>query len=335
MTDRPAPRRCRPCALIGPLRRRIAAGGVHAALLPLRFSFALVFLYAGLDKLLIDPGFLAESGSGSIGEALRAYAAAGGPLAWAAALAEPQARLVGIAIGAAEAAVGIGVLLGVFYRAYALAGAAISLLLALTAGWGVSPFYLGNDLPYLIGWLTLFAAGPGGLLVVSLDEPKAEDPSAPAADPSAQTRRDFLKALGSGVAVLFWAGGALSVASSLIGRAGGTIGAIVDRVIKPGDKIVDADALAPNSAVAFRGEYNAPGVLVRLPDGEYRAFDATCTHHGCTVAYIPAKNHLVCPCHGAEFDPAQGAAVVSGPAPSALYEYPLTIEGGEVRISLE
>jgi thiosulfate dehydrogenase [quinone] large subunit len=331
---RQTPRRCRLCELVGPLRRRIAGGGVHAALLPLRFAWGLIFLYAGIDKLLLDPGFLAESGSGSIGEALRAYAAAGGPLAPFASLAEPHARLVGIAIGATESAIGIGTLLGIFYRAYALAGAAMSLVLALTAGWGVSPFYLGNNLPYLIGWLTLFAAGSGGLLVVSLDEPTRVVPAEPASE-TTQTRRDFLRMAGSALAALFWAGGALSVASSLIGRAGGTIGAIVDRVIKPGDKIVDADALAPNSAIAFRGEYNAPGVLVRLPDGEYRAFDATCTHHGCTVAYIPAKNHLVCPCHGAEFDPAQGAAVISGPAPSALYEYPLTIEGGEVRISVE
>ena len=331
MSKQPPPSRNRRLsALAGRLSRRLRDGGIHSALLPLRLSWALIFLYAGIDKILLDPTFLAASGSGSISETLAVYAVAGGPLAWAAALAAPQAYLVGVLLATAEVAIGVGVLLGVFYRAYALAGAAVSLLLALTAGWGVAPFYLGNDLPYLIGWLTLAAAGSGGLLVVSLDDPAKVD-TTPVHDPA---RRDFLKMAGTGLAAIFWAGGVLSIASSVIGRVGGSVGAIVDRVIKPGDKLVDAGALTPNSAITFRGEYNAPGVLVRLANGEYRAFDATCTHHGCTVAYIPAKNYLVCPCHGAEFDPAQSAQVISGPAPAPLYEYPLTIENGEVKIAV-
>jgi thiosulfate dehydrogenase [quinone] large subunit len=36
------------------------------------------------------------------------------------------------------------------------------------------------------------------------------------------------------------------------------------------------------------------------------------------VGYDPNNRILVCPCHGAEFDPARGAVPIAGPAPTAL-----------------
>jgi cytochrome b6-f complex iron-sulfur subunit len=53
----------------------------------------------------------------------------------------------------------------------------------------------------------------------------------------------------------------------------------------------------------------------------FRAASAVCTHLGCTVNL--AGNGFHCPCHGSVFD--QSGAVVSGPAPSALSWFELTL----------
>lgn len=69
-----------------------------------------------------------------------------------------------------------------------------------------------------------------------------------------------------------------------------------------------------------------PALLVHLPDGHFVAYDAVCTHAGCTVEYDPTQHQLVCPCHGAVYDPAHGAQVLAGPAPQPLATLQVTIE---------
>jgi len=44
------------------------------------------------------------------------------------------------------------------------------------------------------------------------------------------------------------------------------------------------------------------------------------------VQFDQRTDVLVCPCHGAEFDPARGAAVIAGPAPSPLRSIPVAID---------
>ncbi len=61
-------------------------------------------------------------------------------------------------------------------------------------------------------------------------------------------------------------------------------------------------------------------MLIHLPDGKFVAYDAVCTHAGCTVEYDASQHQLACPCHGALFDPMQNGAVLNGPA-----QQPLTV----------
>ncbi|MET9496341.1 DoxX family protein [Streptomyces sp. NPDC006552] len=127
------------------------------ALVPLRVFLGVTFLYAGLDKLT-DSAFLHASGTGSIGEQMRSVRdVAALPGLVDLALKSPAGFGYAIALG--ELAVGIGTLLGVLARIAALGGALISLSLWLTVSWATEPYYLGNDLAYLMAWLPLVLAG--------------------------------------------------------------------------------------------------------------------------------------------------------------------------------
>lgn len=94
-----------------------------------------------------------------------------------------------------------------------------------------------------------------------------------------------------------------------------------------GSGIASVSEVGPGSAAKFEDSGN-PAVLVHLEDGDFVAYSAVCTHQGCTVAYKDGQ--LACPCHGSIFDPANGGAVVNGPAQRPLPEIPVEVRGGEV-----
>lgn len=99
---------------------------------------------------------------------------------------------------------------------------------------------------------------------------------------------------------------------------------------------VTADALAPGTGVqAFpEGKTNNQDnliELVRLGEGtdpsSLVAYSAICTHLGCSVlANLDENGDIVCPCHASIFDPANGAAVLSGPAGRPLPALPVSVE---------
>lgn len=73
-----------------------------------------------------------------------------------------------------------------------------------------------------------------------------------------------------------------------------------------------------------------PVILIPLEEKNFRAVSAKCTHLGCHVR--PAKNFLVCPCHGSTYN-LQGK-VIRGPAPRALTTFPVEVNGDRVKIIL-
>ena len=82
-------------------------------------------------------------------------------------------------------------------------------------------------------------------------------------------------------------------------------------------------------------------LLVRIDPGDLRnpedradwsyegivAYSKVCTHVGCPVAlYEQQTHHLLCPCHQSQFDVANHAAVIFGPAARPLPQLPITVD---------
>ncbi len=64
------------------------------------------------------------------------------------------------------------------------------------------------------------------------------------------------------------------------------------------------------------------------------AYSAVCTHTGCdSFSWTPEKQSYKCPCHDSEFDPADGAKVIGGPAPRRLPALPVKVIDGQLVVA--
>jgi thiosulfate dehydrogenase [quinone] large subunit len=85
-----------------------------------------------------------------------------------------------------------------------------------------------------------------------------------------------------------------------------------------GDAIGPAKEVPVGQWAAFTDpKTKTPSLVIQLHKDKFVAYDAICPHEGCTIAYQPSQGLIVCPCHGSEFDPANGH-VVHGPATRGL-----------------
>jgi ubiquinol-cytochrome c reductase iron-sulfur subunit len=164
------------------------------------------------------------------------------------------------------------------------------------------------------------------------------------------TRRSFLTRL------LIGAGGAFAVAMVFPLRSlGPSPGSSLLRTRwTPGSRVVDetgkpvrVDDLPPNGVITVFPEHHvtaedSQAILVKVPTedlsmlagpaawapGGNICYSKICTHAGCPVGlYIAALHELQCPCHQSAFDVLDAGRVVFGPAPRALPQLPLEVDG--------
>lgn len=102
-----------------------------------------------------------------------------------------------------------------------------------------------------------------------------------------------------------------------------------------GPLVARVNQLTSGRAVTFDDPVTGdPGVILKLADGSFVAFDAVCTHAGCIVEYDRGSGFLLCPCHGAAFDPRNDAQAVAGPTNQPLSPIPIHVDTASGRITL-
>ena len=74
-----------------------------------------------------------------------------------------------------------------------------------------------------------------------------------------------------------------------------------------------------------------PGILIRTPAGEVRAFSAICTHLNCTVQYREDLQHIWCACHDGHYD--LNGKNIAGPPPRPVEQYLVNVRGDEIIVS--
>lgn len=91
-----------------------------------------------------------------------------------------------------------------------------------------------------------------------------------------------------------------------------------------------AQEVKQNSGQIFRFG-SQPGILIRTPNDELKAFAAGCTHLACIVQYRSDISHIWCACHNGHFD--LNGKNIEGPPPKPLEEYTVNVRGEQIVVS--
>jgi Rieske Fe-S protein len=70
--------------------------------------------------------------------------------------------------------------------------------------------------------------------------------------------------------------------------------------------------------------------VLKKSDTEVVAFAPYCTHLACAYHWVPENQVFLCPCHTTTF--AKSGEVTAGPAPRALDQYTVRLEGGKLML---
>jgi len=145
----------------------------------------------------------------------------------------------------------------------------------------------------------------------------------PNASPPSTGRRNLLLVLLSGIGAALAALAGWPLLRFLSPTTGASAAATVD---------------IPRAQIKIGGahffEYQGrPAVLLQPKAGEFVALTAVCTHLGCIVKWVEARQELQCPCHGGRFS--VDGAVLGGPPPSPLKSYPVAVTGDAIVVGKE
>jgi nitrite reductase/ring-hydroxylating ferredoxin subunit len=72
-------------------------------------------------------------------------------------------------------------------------------------------------------------------------------------------------------------------------------------------------------------------VVTQPAAGQFKAFDAVCTHAACVVSKVE-DGLIKCPCHGSAYKIADGS-VANGPANKALSPRTVKVENGQITLA--
>ncbi len=141
--------------------------------------------------------------------------------------------------------------------------------------------------------------------------------------PASASKRDFLR---------YFLGG------SLLAWIGSVLYPLVQYLRPPTQPEVEVSTVKAGKVTDFdpgTGQIKRfgtkPVIVIRTPEGDFKAFSATCTHLDCTVQYRNDLGVIWCVCHNGKYD--LSGRNIAGPPPHPLAEYKVTVQEDEVIIS--
>ena len=290
------------------LKRMKTSWGSHTfSIAILRLWLGITWVYAGWYKAT-DPQFLTPNTSGYIGTQLANYQL-NSPISFLLRHMVEHAGIVGLFVMLSEFAIGFATLSGFMLVYASLGGLLMSATLWLSASWTVKPYFLGSDTAYMVMWAVLL-----GSIFKSSRKLKL---------PNFTDRREVISLASiAGLSIL-----GVVIGKAFTRKAQSNLQS--QSSSSSSQAIAKVSDISIGKAIHIKDAQGAPGYIFRTKAGVF-AYSAICTHQGCTVNFNSDNGHFQCPCHGAEFDPANGAKVLAGPAPSPLTKIKISVQGNNI-----